>query len=282
MRKIKLNPSKSLDGSSSFVKAFSNQTVKTSSPIRYTDSKGTEVRNINDWYSIFKSSRKESHWKDGRSAKSLADFMMNGHGQTFIRNIVRDLLKEDVSFENAIPECEMRFDNYGHGREHDLAIWGTTASNKKVFIGIEAKVDEPFNETIGDAYISAKIRELNGKETNAPQRIEELLKRHFKQIKPEYFKLRYQLFYATAGTLAAKADISIMLIIVFETNLYNKVIGIKNYNDYIRFINSINSNRIFSNTGIDIHELQIGESSLYSIYVNIDRTVEQTLSSHSI
>lgn len=240
--------------------------------MRYTDSKGNEIKNINDWHSfIFASSTKKSHWKDGRSAKSLAEFMMNENGETFIKKVVSELLKENILLEDAIPEFEMRFDNYRHGREHDLAIWGTTDSKKKVFIGVEAKVDERFNKTISEAYISAKVEELNGKATDAPKRIEELLKRHFKEIKPEYFKLRYQLFYATAGTLAEKADISIMLIIVFQTNLCNKVIAIENHKDYIQFIDSINSKRIDSTTDVDIHELTIGDKALYSVYVNIDR-----------
>lgn len=245
--------------------------------MKYTDSKGNQIKNINDWEAlVFQSSKKKKHWKVGRSAHSLADFMMSGNGETFIKKIVSELLKENISFEKAITELEIRFDLYGHGREHDLGIWGTTDSKKKVFIGIEAKVDESFNEKISEAYISAKIKELSGKNTNAPKRIEELLKRNFKEIKPEYFDLRYQLLYSTVGTLDAiddksMADISIMLIIVFQTTLYDEVKGIENYKDYIQFVNSIDSERINSNADKDFHKLKIGDKFMYSIYMNIDK-----------
>lgn len=269
MRHLKVKTGKE---STDLIKVYSNRLDRMPSTIKYTDSKGNNIKNINDWYTfIFKSSKKEKHWKDGRSAKSIADFMMNENGEIFIRNLVTELLKENVTFENATPELEIRFDDYGHGREHDLGIWGTTGSNKKVFVGVEAKVDESFNEKISEAYLSAKIKELNGKETNAPKRIEELLKKHFREIKPEHLNLRYQLFYSTMGTLAVRADISILLIIVFKTTLYNEVTGIENYNDYIQFIDSINSKRININRDIDIHELKIGDRSMYSIYVNIDK-----------
>lgn len=269
MRRLKV---KTIKGSTDLIKINTNRPQTIPDTIRYTDSKGNDIKDINDWYSfIFKSSKKEKHWKDGRSAKSIADFMMNENGETFIKKLVSELLNENVSFRNAIPELEIRFDDYGHGREHDLGIWGTTDSNRNVFIGVEAKVDESFNEKISEAYLSAKLRELNGKETNAPKRIEELLKKHFREIKPEHLNLRYQLFYATMGTLAAKADISILLIIVFKTNLYNEVIGIENYKDYIQFISSINSKQIPFNRNIDIHELKIGDKSMYSIYMNIDK-----------
>ena len=122
----------------------------------------------------------------------------------------------------------------------------------------------------------AKTNELNGVKTNAPKRIEELLKRNFKVLKPEYFDLRYQLLYSTVGTLDAtnnktKADISILLIIVFKTNLYNEVKGIENYRDYIRFVNCVDSERIKSKSDIDIHKLKIDDRFMYSIYMNIDK-----------
>lgn len=243
----------------------------------YTDSKGDRINNINDWETkVFQSSKKEKHWKIGRSAYELADFMMNSDGEAMIMKIVSDLLNENVTFESATPELEIRFDQYGHGREHDLGIWGITDSKKKVFVGVESKVDESFNEKISDAFILAKTNELNGVKTNAPKRIEELLKRNFKVLKPEYFDLRYQLLYSTVGTLDAtnnktKADISILLIIVFKTNLYNEVKGIENYRDYIRFGNCVDSERIKSKSDIDIHKLKIDDRFMYSIYMNIDK-----------
>jgi hypothetical protein len=240
--------------------------------MRYTDSNGKDIKNITDWRFIFLSSNKEKHWKVGRSAETLADFMLHGNGESFIKEIVAEVLKEDVSFEKTVPESRMKFDDYGKQREHDLAIRGTSHSQKEIFIGVEAKVDEPFGKTIGEAYLSAKTKELNGKGTNAPKRIEQLLKRFFPELKKKYFNLRYQLFYAAAGTLGAETDISILLILVFKTDSYDERKADKNHNDYIQFMDSLNAKRIESSRGyLDIRSLQIGERPLYSIFVTIDR-----------
>ena len=125
--------------------------------------KGTPVRSIIDWEKIvFKSENKKKHWESGRSDYSLADFILNKNGVELIKSEVVEVLKEDVIFDVAYPEYEVRFDNFGKGREHDLGIYGETDSGKTVFIGLEAKVDEAFGDTISTAYLNAKIKELNG------------------------------------------------------------------------------------------------------------------------
>lgn len=244
--------------------------------MKLQDSKGNVINNLSEWENyFFKSNKKKKHWKDGRSAKSIADFMINKNGKQIIIDLISSILSEKVTFEKAIPEFEVRFDNYGHGREHDLGLFGKTDSNKRVFVGVEAKVDESFNETISDIYIKAKSKELNGKSTNAPKRIEELIKRNFINVTPDTFNLRYQLLYSTVGTLDAKvncekADISILLIIVFKTKLYDELKGAENYKDYIQFIKALNSERINNSQNIDLHRLRIEDNEMYSIYMNID------------
>lgn len=244
--------------------------------MKYKDSKGNEINNLKEWeHYIFKETKKEKHWKQGRSAYSIADFMMNKNGEKVITDLVSDLLKEKVSLMEAIPEKEVRFDDYGHGREHDLGIWGSTTTGDTVFIGLEAKVDETFNERISESYLKSKSRELNGETTNSAKRIEELLKRNFGEVTPEVFDLRYQLLYSTVGTLDAKdsndepADISILLIIVFKTDDYDALIGIDNYKDYIQFIKAIKAKEIKYTNGIDVHEIMIKGKKLLSIYMSI-------------
>lgn len=244
--------------------------------MKYTDSKGNLINNINDWENtVFKSSKKKKHWKVGRSAYELANFIMNSNGEATIKKIVSELINENFSFVNATPELEIRFDNYGHGREHDLGIWGITESKKNIFIGLESKVDESFSEKISDSFLTAKTKELNGVKTNTPKRIESLLKRNFKVLKPEHFDLRYQLLYSTVGTLdamsnKATADISILLIIVFKTDLYDEIKGIENYKDYIKFVNCLESKRIKNDADIDVHKIKIDNKILYSIYTTIE------------
>jgi len=200
------------------------------------------ISDINEWKEIFeKDQNKKCHWKEGRSAYELANFMLNKNGEKIIKQFLEKILKEEIIFSKGYIEFEIKFDKYNHGREHDLGIWGKTNNGKTIFVGIESKVDEPFNETIKEAYIKGKVREFNGEKTNAPKRIENLLKRIFKIITKEKFEIRYQLAYSTVGTIMAMenkrvADIPIFLIIIFKSTCYDIDKGMKNYKDFQFFI----------------------------------------------
>ena len=84
-----------------------------------------------------------------------------------------------------------------------------------------------------------KAKQITGTSTNAPERIEKLLAMHFRDPDPSMFDIRYQLLYATAGTLAAGADISVLFVAVFKTGLYTESSGVKNYRDYIQFMGKV-------------------------------------------
>ncbi len=58
------------------------------------------------------------------------------------------------------------------------------------------------------------------------------------------FDIRYQLLYATAGTLAVEADLHVLYVIVFQTPLYNETIGAENYRDYIDFMEKVGAERL--------------------------------------
>lgn len=241
----------------------------------YKDKNGIEIQNIKEWKEHFFNKEKEMHWVKGRSAYSIADFMMNRNGEKTITDIVSQILNEEIILEIAYPEMEVRFDDFGHGREHDVGIWGKTNSNKNVFIGLEAKVDESFNKPIIDTYLDAKCKELNGVSTNAVKRIDGILKRCYKTVKPECFNLRYQLLYSTLGTIDAKndtgyADISIMMIMVFKTGDYNDEKGKDNHHDYLQFIKSFEHDKILLNGNSEAHSLSIRGKKLYSVYMNIE------------
>ena len=93
-----------------------------------------QIINMNEWYDrFFKNTKKEIHWKEGRSAYSIADFLMNKNGEKIISDSISNILNEEIILKTAYPEMEVRFDTYGHGREHDIGIWGETISNKKIF-----------------------------------------------------------------------------------------------------------------------------------------------------
>lgn len=224
------------------------------------------ITNLSDWENVVFSGKKKIHWKEGRSAYSLADFIINQHGVVQIENILSPIIPEPFVFDKAFPEFEARFDKYGRGREHDLAIWGTTKTGKKLFIGVEAKVDESFGDTIAFAYQKATAKLNRGENTNAHKRIEELLQFNFDKTAKEDHQLRYQLLFSTAGTLCIDADIHIMLILVFKTDDYDKDKGAMNYNDLVSFLKTADANKIDKNT----YQLNKVNKKLTLIYKEID------------
>jgi len=227
--------------------------------------KGNTISNLAEWQNFVFSGKKTKHWKKERSAYSLADFIINNSGEQKIVELVADQINENFTLDIAHPEYEARFDKYGHGREHDLAIFGKTDSGKKIFIGVEAKVDESFGDTIASAYHKAKAKELNELPTNAPIRIEKLLNFNFKLIKASDFDLRYQLLFSTAGTLCIDADIHILLILVFKTNDYNVKKGDKNYKYLEAFLKKSEAIQITDN----IYELNMDNKILTVIYKEV-------------
>ena len=66
-----------------------------------------------------------------------------------------DLLQRTPSASASVPESEVRFDQYGKGRVHDLGICGKTASERSLFVGVEAKVNETFGKSVGDEWREA-------------------------------------------------------------------------------------------------------------------------------
>lgn len=206
------------------------------------------ITNLSEWEKYVFTGKKKIHWKEGRSAYSLADFIINQPGVEKIENILSPVVSEPFVFDKACPEYEARFDHYGHGREHDLAIWGTTKSGKKLFVGIEAKVDEPFGDTIEMVQNNATVKLKRGEKTNAHNRIEELLVYNFNKIEQDDYKLKYQLLFSTAGTLCVEADIHILLILVFKKGNYDKDKVANNYNDFVRFMKRADAKNIGSNT----------------------------------
>jgi len=238
--------------------------------MKIIDNHGNEIKTMTDWAQLYSAGNKAKHWKAGRSAYSIADYIITRNGLTSIADRVGSVLNAGVIFKKAIPELELTFDKYGQGRVHDLGIYGLTESGKSVFIGVESKVDEPFNKSIADVYLQAIARRISGRRTKAPERIEDLVKLHIRKPKKDVFDLRYQLFYSTAGTLAAKQDISLMYIIVFKTELYDGLKGLENLKDYLAFINAVRSEELdCSRPESLVHQIKLFRKSLYSIYEQV-------------
>ena len=210
----------------------------------------TEIKkDIQDWGDkVFTpDTKKAKDWKDGRSAKALAEFMLKD-GEEIIKEEVVKLLREEIEFSYAIPELEVKFDDYaGKGRVHDLGIYGKTKSGNSIFIGVEAKVDESFGNTVSQQYKYAENAYIKNNASKAKKRIEDLLENNSIDSEPQNCNLRYQLLYATSGTVAVEADISILLVLVFKTDKYNEDKGLKNDKDFKDFIKAAKAKEFYKN-----------------------------------
>jgi hypothetical protein len=238
--------------------------------MRIESSKGDEISNLDEWAALYDTPKKRIHWKPQRSAYSTAEFILNHNGAAYLQDKVSKLVGENVTLERAVPEYEQRFDAFGHGREHDLGIFGSTSAGKSVFVGLEAKVDETFGALVKDAYSAARARESSGKNTNAPERIERLLALHFAESTAAMWDVRYQLLYATAGTVAAGADISVLYVLVFRTGLYNAGIGESNQRDYQEFIELAGGKDLAFGSDACTHELMLDGKRLFCSYETVD------------
>ena len=228
---------------------------------------GEKIESMEAWAGLYASPRSAHQWKEFRSAYSVAEFILNRNGASALQARVAQALGEPVEFERAVPEMEVRFDQFGRGRMHDLGILGRTSSGKSLFVGVEAKVDEPFGALVREAYLAAKARQIAGESTNAPQRIEQLLKLHFREPDSSMFEVRYQLLYATAGTLAASADVSILYIVVFKTPAYSETIAAENYRDYAHFMAKVGAGPVKLPTKEALaHKLMLSGKELLCLY----------------
>jgi hypothetical protein len=51
-----------------------------------------EIHQFDDWANIFLGAKKPKHWKEGRSAWSIADYITKQKGQQELEDIVSDIL----------------------------------------------------------------------------------------------------------------------------------------------------------------------------------------------
>ena len=186
---------------------------------RIVNRHGRPILSVDEW-GEYAGPASRVHWKDGRSAKELAKAWISGAGQAALIGLF-DTRPETANLQisDAVAEAQVGFDSYRGGkRNHDLLVRGSTAGGP-IVIGVEGKADETFGETVSSyASTSAAKREM-GKPTNAPQRLAGLLEDiagSSLATSPSLADLRYQLFSAVAGTLAAAADDETAAFVVHE------------------------------------------------------------------
>ena len=237
--------------------------------IRYYK-KNDEIKTYEDWERVFRSA-KPKDWEEGRSAQSLAFYMMKNDGFEKLKQQVGEALNEQiVEIEKATIEGRVAFDNYNHSREHDLAIMAKTKSGKSVFVGIEAKVDESFGSgTIHQYQTNAVKKNINSK---VPERVK-LLRMYFpKNLSEDCFNsLQYQLATATAGTLCAKTDdnkdfdMYVFMVLVFKTEKYDAKKGQKNKIAFDKYIQALQEQQ-----GTNKYVCKVKGKQFAIVYVSMD------------
>jgi hypothetical protein len=96
--------------------------------VKITNKKGTIIKDITSWGNAFKEVDDAKHWKEGRSAMSLAQYFSlpnieQSNGIKLITELVEAYGFKEFKPIRAEIEYESRFDKYnGKGRMHDLVI----------------------------------------------------------------------------------------------------------------------------------------------------------------
>ena len=229
---------------------------------------GEPIRSLADWQAL----HRPKHWRAGRSAHAVADFMLNRDGARVLSRRVSAVLGERAEFREITPELEIRFDRHGKGRFHDLGIRGATESGATLFVGVEAKVDEMFGRYVSEEWRNATRTRQSGQRTRRPDRISELCDRF--QDGPgisEYDEVRYQLMHAAAGTVEAGADVSVLYIAVFATDDYDPAKGEANRQDFRTFIARAGGTPTPNQrNAAESHNLNLSGKRLTTIYETFD------------
>ena len=171
------------------------------------------ITTVEEWYLFAPPKAKGKHWKDGRSAKSLAQFMTDKNQVKKLEDILVELEYDTNGVISCTPEANTVLPCKGNGRNHDLLMIG-----EDFVVGIEAKVSEPFGEEISTELIEAS----DNKKGRIDKLANELFGCKINEIK-DGLELRYQLLTGVYGTLREaennKKSKALFLVIVFTDGI---------------------------------------------------------------
>lgn len=175
-----------------------------------TDTK--EITTLTDWKILAPPMGGDKHWRDGRSAKELARYITESLPQMpkELEQLLSGFSGADSAFNwsaEYVTDFQKQGYGRGNGRNHDLILY-----NDDVFVGIEAKADEPFGKkTIAQELVKAA--------DNKKLRIDKLVSLVFGDETKNHLMLHYQLLTACGGVLLEakqrKLRNAVMLVLVF-------------------------------------------------------------------
>ena len=228
-----------------------------------------EINTLESWQVLGSPMGGDVQWKDGRSAKELARYILHSYPNipVEIENILTPFIGTDAFLDWKV-EYETSFAHFGYGRgmgrNHDMVIY-----NDDIFVGVEAKADEPFGDkTIGE--------ELQKASDNKKERIEKLIQLVLGDSVENHLDLRYQLLTACGGILLEAKDRGIpnavLLVLVFlksgvdaQGNKYfEEEKRLRNNADWNHFLVQMNAQKssngyyeILTNNGIKLYAQKI-------------------------
>ena len=194
--------------------------------------------------------KSRDQWVSGRSAMETARAWLEG-GPAGLPPEVHAILESSQHFGppshwRAEPEVKLRFDDFrGETRNSDLVVWASDRWGPYV-IGVEAKADESFSQTVAEALNAALERAIANPNSRGVPRIEQLVCSLLPPSVvgvPDIASLRYQLLTACAGVLAeaARSDCSraVMLVHEFITPKTSDARHAANARDLERFVSRL-------------------------------------------
>lgn len=215
--------------------------------------KNVEIKSVEQWEKFAPPMDEKKQWKDGRSAKSLAQFMMDKNCCVILDSLFKELGYNTRKEINCTPEANTPLPGQGNGRNHDLLMIG-----EDFVAGIEAKVTESFGNTIQ--------KEAKGASENKQYRIDSLVKDLFNcEVNEDIEDLRYQLLTGAVGTLFEairnQKSKALFLIIVFTNAITEKDKRSveRNNEDFIKFCSC----------------LGLGKDGGTKCYLNINLTIKK-------
>jgi hypothetical protein len=234
---------------------------------------GQRLLSLEDW-ERHAGPKRETQWRDQYSAKEAARYWLAAK-QPALPADVAALVASHARFGpvtrwTAEPEVRMRFDRFrGEPRNADLVVTATDKAGEYL-IAVEAKANESFGETVGDALASALDQKLLNPRSNATTRIERLVAALLgprRKDEPALARIRYQLLTATAGALFASAkrqdDRVLVLVQEFLTGRTNEESRIRNGRDLDSFVERLSHGQIQHVESGRIHgPIAIADSSI--------------------
>ena len=219
-------------------------------------SKRNIITNVEQWHQFAPPKDSDKHWKEGRSAMSLAQFMTNSKQIKKLEDLLKEWGYDTSGTIKCTPEANTNLPGTGGGRNHDLLMVG-----KDFVVGIEAKVTETFGNPIS--------MELFGAIENKSLRINTLAKDLLGcGVNEKNEHLRYQLLTGIMGTFYEAKSKSkpkaLFLVIVFTDAITSKDYKVvqnnnKDFEEFCKYLGLTSDGGEIERDGIklDIKKIEI-------------------------